>query len=361
MSLAVHFAEIADPAALEPRWRALEARAGERASFFLGWGWIGNWLEALRAAGIALPQLVAVFDGGREVALATLGHGRLRRRFGAVPALWLNQCGDPVGDRPFVEYNGLLCAPGLEEAAARAVAAALAERRDWRALLVSGVAPGAPLLEVPGVRRAVLRDESPACFVDLTAVRAAKGEYLALLGANTRRQIRRSLREEPGVPVAERAPDAVVAGRWLDEMARLNAGRHRDEAWEDGFFRDFARRLVLGGLADGSVDLLRIACGEGEGEALGYVLTLLRGGRAMNYQSAFAPPRTPHSKPGLMSHAAAVARYAAEGREVYSFLAGKDRYKRSLSTDAEELQWWTLERYDLRLEVEAAVRALLRR
>ena len=81
----------------------------------------------------------------------------------------------------------------------------------------------------------------------------------------------------------------------------------------------------------------------------------------MNYQSAFAEPRTAKSKPGLTAQAAAVMHYASRGLARYSFLAGRDRYKQSLSTDADVLHWWTLERFDWQLELEALARRLLRR
>ena len=61
-----------------------------------------------------------------------------------------------------------------------------------------------------------------------------------------------------------------------------------------------------------------------------------------------------------MCHSAAVAHYAARGVDRYSFLAGKDRYKENLSTHGEELIWWTLERFDWRLEAEAVARRLFR-
>lgn len=366
MPIAVRFEEIADPAALAARWRALEARAGAGASFFTGWVWIGSWLGALQAAGAPLPAVLAFADSDRpgdDRALALLGRAPRGGRLGTVPALWLNRSGVAAGDRPFVEYNGLLCAAGYEAAAAESFCAALAARRDWRALVLSGVPQDSALVAVPGVRRRRLEAAEPAPYVDLAAVRAAGGDYLSLLSANTRRQIRRSLKDEPEPPVAEAAADAATARRWLTAMAALNAGRHPDEAWEDPFFRDFVGRLVQAGLAAGSVELLRIGgSGRGaDGETLGYLVVLRYGGRAMVYQSAFAPPRTVHGKPGLMSHAVAVARYAGQGLAVYSFLAGHDRFKRSLATDSETLCWWVLERFEPRLEVLALARRLLRR
>lgn len=358
MSLAASLTPIDDPAALEPRWRALEARA-RGTSFFLGWTWMGSWLAACRAASIPLPALFALRDEeGRDVALALIGRGRARRSFGAVPALWLNETGVAEGDRPYVEYNGLLCAAGREAEARRAFGAAMAAEKGWSALHLSGVEDEAAFDAVPGIRRKRVEDRSPAYFADLAAVRAAGGDYLSLLSSNTRGQIRRSLKEEAAPPVPEQAGDGETVVLWLDEMARLNAGRHADNAWEAAFFRDFARRIALAGLEDGSVELLRIGAG---GEALGYLLNFLRGGRVMNYQSAFTAPRGPKSKPGLMCHAAAIVHHAERGQALYSFLAGGDRYKQSLATGAEQLHWLVLERFDLRLELEALARRLLKK
>lgn len=359
MQLTTHFEEITDPAVLEPRWRALEIRV-EAPSFFLRWTWMGSWLGALIEADIALPQLLAIMnetgDEG-DVALALVGHGLTRRKLGKIPAIWLNQAGHAGGDRPFIEYNGLLCSANRMTEAVHAFCEATAARRDWRICHLSGVAFGSLLPEIGSVRRRTIRDASPAYFVDLRAVRQADGDYLSLLSANSRHQIRRSLKEEPAKPRVEAVTDPDIADSSLSAMRRLNQGRHTENAWENTIFRDFMRRLVHAGIADGSVELLRVAT---DGETLGYLVNFLWAGRAMNYQSAFMRPRTPKSKPGLMCHTAAVTHYSKQGLDLYSFLAGKDRYKHSLSTGAEELHWWALERSDWRLDVEAMLRSLFK-
>ncbi|MGD9812248.1 MAG: GNAT family N-acetyltransferase [Sphingobium sp.] len=348
-----HFEEIADPAVLEPRWRAVEVAADDP-SFFLRWTWIGSWLATLHAHDIPLPRLLVI---GRDEGLALIGTGSAQCLLGRVPSLWLNQCGVPEGDRPFIEYNGLLCRDGDAVACVHGFCEAMAAERDWRRLYLSGLTFGSPLIDVPAVRRRTIRDASPACFVDLAKVRE-EGDYLALLSANTRAQIKRSMKDEPGEPELIAATDLATVDDWLSDMHRMNAGHHQDNAWDSAFFRDFARALAHAGLANGSVELLRVARGE---ETLGYLMNLVWAGRAMNYQSAFAPPRTPRSKPGLMCHAAAVDRYSTAGLSHYSLLAGKDRYKQSLSTDAEMIEWWVLERADWRLEAEALLRRLFRR
>ncbi|PZU58522.1 MAG: CelD-like protein [Sphingobium sp.] len=355
MTLIAGFAPLPPLQVLGPRWRALEARAAP--NVFLGWTWMESWLAATGAQ----PELLTVQDGDRDVALALVGRATDRRLLGHVQTLWLNQSGVPAQDRPFIEHNGLLTVTDASPDIARIVLAALLDRTDWRALRLSGVAPDAPLLRAAGqsgrFRRHIRIDASPAHHVDLTAVRAAAGDYLSLLSANSRNQIRRAEKEEGGAPAVSTAGADDIAP-WLADMATLNAGRHADNAWDEPLFRAFAAALVRAGIASGEVELLRFDADDGR---IGYLLNLISGNRAMNYQSAFIAPRAAKAKPGLVCHAAAVGHYAARGLDLYSLLAGKDRYKQSLSTGAETLEWWTLERFSPRLEAEALLRRVLRR
>lgn len=350
----VTFEPLPDLAVLERRWRALEGRAA--ASFFQGWCWTGSWLRATGAR----PDLVTVRrQSDEDVALALIGAGREKRLFGSVRCLRLNEAAEPAADRAFVEYNAPLALEGEEAAVAGALATALARRSDWRILRLSGIAPDDRLLAAMPAWRKRLIDRSPAYCVDLAAVRARGGDYLALLSSNTRSQIKRSAKDYPcGAERIERAADSASASLWLAEMRALNAGRHADNAWEEPLFRTFVADLVSAGMADGSVDLLRIVADDA---LLGYLINFRWRGRAMNYQSAFAPPASAKAKPGLMAHAAAVRHYAALGLDLYSLLAGKDRYKQSLATGEETLEWWSVERFSPVLEAEFLLRRLLGR
>lgn len=352
MALTARFFSMPDRAELAERWRSLEGRSD--ASFFLRWTWVAAWLESYAPS---VELLAVTDDAGRDVALALMGRSRTSRLLGRAATLHLNQSGDPVADRPYVEYNGLLAERGREGDAVAAALASIARRRDWRVLRLSGIRPGSPLLALPS-RRAIRTDLSPVYQVDLEAVRSVQGDYLSLLSANTRSQIRRAMKDHGGpLPdVATAAPKDVDP--WLDEMASLNGGRHADNAWDDEGFRRFIATIVRDGLSSGSVELLRFS---DAGGVVGLLVNFVQEGQAMNYQSAFASPRTAKDKPGLLCHAAAVDHYAGRGLSLYSLLAGKDRYKQSLSTREEALEWWQIERFSPRLEAEALLRRLLRR
>jgi CelD/BcsL family acetyltransferase involved in cellulose biosynthesis len=339
---------------LEPRWRALEAQADT--SFFLSWTWIGSWLRATGAA----PDLVSVqSEDGADIGLALLGLSREARKLGKVKTLRLNEAGDAEADRVFIEYNAPLAARDHEEEVNAAFAHLLARRRDWRVLRLNGVADDCALIGAVPARRRILVDVSPAYGVGLAAVREAVGDYLSLLSSNTRSQIRRSLKDHgDGEIGVARAASAAELTDWLAQMQALNVGRHADNAWDAPMFRAFAAEIAQTGLESGAVDLLRVTIG---GDVTGYLLNFVHGDRAMNYQSAFSEPVSQKDKPGLVTHMAAVAHYAARGLALYSLLAGKDRYKQSLATGEEELQWWQVERFSPALEAEYWLRRLLRR
>ncbi|WP_150294995.1 GNAT family N-acetyltransferase [Sphingobium estronivorans] len=348
MALTAQFLRLPDLAALGPRWQALEARAD--GGFFLSWTWMGAWLESYGAR----PELLAITDdGGQDVALALFGQAMQSRLLGRSATLWLNQSGDPATDRPFIEYNGLLTARDRAGEAREVALRALGKRKDWRSLRLSGIAAGSALLNIPARRKSRI-DLSPVYQVDLDAVRAS--DYLSLLSSNSRSQIRRAIKDHGGaLPRIAAATPADIAP-WLAEMQALNRGRHADNAWGGDAFRHFVATLAARG--GDAVELLRIT---DSGGVVGLLLNFIHEGVAMNYQSAFASPRSAKDKPGLLCHAAAVDHYAGRGLGLYSLLAGKDRYKQSLATREEALEWWQIDRFSPRLEAEALLRKVLRR
>ncbi|MCF8707270.1 GNAT family N-acetyltransferase [Rhizorhapis sp. SPR117] len=352
-ALDVQLSALGDQSVLADRWQGLEARS--QGSFFLGWTWMGAWLATTGAR----PELLSVQSDRRDIALALIGHGMARRPLGRVPTLFLNQAGDRPADRAFIEYNGVLKSDDASEGTEAAIMRQLFRRNDWRVLRLAGMLSDAPFAAAGPFHRRIVTSRSPAYFVDLDAVRVAKGDYLSLLSANSRGQIRRSMREYGGDDLhVTRASTVVEANGWLAEMMTLNAGRHADNAWDEPLFQAFAHALVLRGMDNGEVELLRVAQG---GHILGYLLNFVYRGRAMNYQSAFAPGLSSKAKPGLMCHVAAVARYADMECSLYSLLAGNDQYKQSLSTGHEILQWWNMERFSPMLEVEHLLRRIFRR
>ncbi len=319
---------VTDFAALGRRWRELETRA--EPSFFQSWTWMGCLAEER----FTDPVLVEAREDGRAVALGLFN--RRRSRMGQI--LYLGEAGQPSLDRPYIEYNGLLTEAGREATLTRACLANLR-----RPTVMSGIddATLAAAQAAFGVVRVEQSRRAP--FADLAAIRAAGGDILAHLGANTRQQIRRSDRAygESGTVTIERAATVEQAHAFLESMVPLHQAtwqaRGEPGCFADPFFGRFHHALIDRGMKRGEIDLFRIAAGP---VLVGILYNFRFRGRSLAYQSGFAYPG-PESrrKPGMTSHRLAMDYLLKDGVECYDFLAGDDRYKRVLSDGATDLHW----------------------
>jgi CelD/BcsL family acetyltransferase involved in cellulose biosynthesis len=84
---------------------------------------------------------------------------------------------------------------------------------------------------------------------------------------------------------------------------------------------------------------------------VGYLYNFVLGGRVSNYQTAFAYETNSHLKPGLVSHTLAIEHAYANGSDVYDFLMGEHRYKRSMAKNSESMVWLSLSRGTWRLRM----------
>jgi CelD/BcsL family acetyltransferase involved in cellulose biosynthesis len=326
MTLQVNITPVSSFDALGRAWRELEAAGSP--SFFQSWTWVGCLAEERYPD----PVLLRAERDGRLLGLALFNRRRGR--------LCLAESGDAIFDAPFVEHNGPLLAHGAGPEVAGALLRAAWRAGGTRRLVLSGVPP--ELVRAAG--GAALRlQERPAPRLRLDAVRAAGGDFLGRLSANTRQQLRRSARRyaERGSLAIRPAEDAAEALDWLDALIALHERSWRRRGREGAFATPFAirfhRALVARAQERGELDLLRIAAG---GEPLGYLYNFRLRGHVYAYQSGFDYEAAgPHAKPGLTCHHLAIERALAAGDTVYDFLAGAARYKASLSDDAVPLHW----------------------
>ena len=322
---------VADFDALGLRWRDLEQRAA--GSFFQSWTWVG----CLVAERFPDPILVEVTEGGRTVALALFN--RVRRRFGPA-VLHLGASGTSELDCPYVEQNGVLSEAGRETELTAFCLHTVASRYD---LSLPGIdEPG--LMTLRRVARLVRVTRSqPSPFVDLAALRLSGQDYLGSRSANTRQQIRRSdrLYERRGTIAVELAGTVAAGHAMLDEMAELHqaawGARGRPGAFARPFFGRFHHALIATALPRGEAVLIKVTCNT---TTIGIVYNFLFRRRMLSYQSGFAyDGRDSHAKPGLTCHARAIEVALRDGDDVYDFLAGDDRYKRSLADSAHQQVW----------------------
>jgi CelD/BcsL family acetyltransferase involved in cellulose biosynthesis len=352
-----------DLAELGAMWRALQARAEH--AFFLDWGWIGVWLaEAPQSASILIGRA-----GGEVVLLGALMPSA-RRDVLPVPVhgLHLHDTGQDALDVITIEYNGFLVDRAWQgRAEAQAVRFMLqgqhiaGRRRDE--LHLKGVAGGFDTTGFGEELATTVVSRQPSWLVDLGALRADGQGYLAGLSANTRYQIRRSMRlyAERGPLIAEAARTAEEGLAYLDALKALHQ-RYWTRRGEPGafgfpFFERFQRRLITECLPLGMVELLRVRAGS---EDIGYLYNFVHAGRVLSYQSGFHYEADPRLKPGLVSHTMCIERHVRDGAAFYDFLAGDARYKASLGTPGPEMVYLRVERSTVVLRLERALKSVMR-
>lgn len=353
--IAVELEPVRSCRGLAEDWRDLEGRAD--GSFFRSWRWIGTWLAELPRE---VEPLCLRARRGREIVALGLVVPHETRRHGVVRSrqLSLNTCGLAEIDRLSIEYNGLLLDRRHAAEATAAVLAYLVGRGDlWDELVLDGVDP-ACIEQVAAVGcRIWLRQRSICRFVDLQAL--ADPDCLDHLGPNTRHQIRRTRRllGDPEIVAAATAEDGLEMMRGLVEQheARWRLRGH-DGAFANDFLRAFHGRLVAEGVPAGDVQLLQVR--SVRAEPIGHLYNFVYRGRVYAYQSGFAQFEDNRLKPGLLSHHLAIVLNRARGMQVYDFLAGDSRYKRSLANRQTELVWIVAQRPALRFALERALRAI---
>jgi CelD/BcsL family acetyltransferase involved in cellulose biosynthesis len=322
-----------DFATLADQWRALEHRSD--ASFFLSWTWIG----CLAAERFPNPVLVEAVEDGRTVALALFNRVH---RWG-LPVLYLHESGDPELDCPYIEHNGILTETG--RAAELTPLCLTAVARRYR-LVLSGI-DGICLNAIRSVAAFYrLHRAQPAHFADLARLRGSDANYLASRSPNTRQQIRRSERYfaalADGGPVTVTEADSVPEGlAMLDALAALHqatwVSRGKPGAFARPFFRRFHRALIEAGLPSGLIALQKVTAGD---IIIGYLYNFRFRNQMLAYQSGLQyRDEVSAARPGLLAHTAAIGEAVPQNIDIYDFLAGDDRYKRSLSDSSHTLSW----------------------
>ena len=332
--------ENVNPAALESRWRALEAQSAT--SFFLGWTWMAAWLAATGAQ----PTLLRGINAGHEQALGFISRptGSAGRPSHVVA---LNEIGDGVHDVGFIEYNGLVGVPRDDALAADLAQFFLSARnagplQGWEELRLSGV-PTSWAAQFTAAGCWVSTRAAQATYaIDLQALRQQGRGALDAMTSGTRQQIRRARRlyERSGDVslTSVQGPEPQRAA--LAELTALHQARWRARGKPGAFaspvFVRLVEELLARGGPRGEVEFLRVSVGR---RTIGLLLNLVARGEVLNYQSAFAEEDDNRLKPGLLTHALTIDHHLDAGSRIYDLLAGDARYKASLAAPREHLAW----------------------
>lgn len=285
-----------------------------------------------------------------------------RRALFPIRRVSLNAAGEPVKDTTYVEFNNLLCQPGWEGPIATALVDHLFSL-EWDELSLDGFCEGVAL----GVVQNALADFAqeirvkPSYYVDLVALRRSTRPYENELGPKTRKHLRQNLRNyrERGPLRVEAAGNPAEALEMINRLADLHqktwAGREREGTFASARFRGFHRALVSRSFQRGAIQLLHVLAGE---ETVGLLYNFVYRGKVYFYQSAYNYGEDRRSSPGIVTLFHAVQHCLDAGLEEFDFLAGDEKYKKSLSTNSRQLIWAVFRKPKLKFRVIECLRRL---
>jgi CelD/BcsL family acetyltransferase involved in cellulose biosynthesis len=158
------------------------------------------------------------------------------------------------------------------------------------------------------------------------------------------RASRSAARAAPSPRAARCGSNALTTAQalaWFDDLVRAHGEtwrrRGQPGAFASPFMQRFHRALIARGVPRGEVEMLRATAG---GEVFGHLYNLRRHGWICAYQSGWdLSGGERDARPGIVCHVLAIEQALRDGAARYDFLAGEDRYKRSLATDATTLVW----------------------
>jgi CelD/BcsL family acetyltransferase involved in cellulose biosynthesis len=293
------------------RWEQLYER-DDHAQVFLSWAWLRAYLP------IAPPgwRIVVLREGDELVAALPIAIRPVPNRFLPL-ARELHFASDPLGD-----YQGLLCLPGREHDATRALAAELS-RLDWDRAAFREVVDERISGMLAGVAATAMTVEREQRSLQI-ALPATWEAYLASVGASTRRNIQRTLKQLqsdlPGLRITRAAADDLDAH--IEALLALNHKR-----WGGNLARARARYGVLfrNAFANGCLHLIAIWDGAVPIGAAAFFIDPLR--KTFNgYQSGY-DARYRRLSPGKASMLIGVRDAIELGYATYDFLRGDETYK----------------------------------
>ena len=333
-------------------------------SYFMSWGWISTWIKSLPVENSL--ELIVGYQAGIPVLVFFVG--RMKRiKFGLLPTniISLNTIGDSYYDLLYVEYNSVLCESPTEQVVKEFFQ--YIDKLKWDEFILPGVTAGfiADFNIIDDTSRIkfhpLLEEVMSSFFVELQKIRDVDMDFLKLLSANRRSQVRRSIKQyelDGKVQITE-AGELEQALTMFDELVRL----HQDEwnkrgkpgVFSNKYIYQFHRDLISSRFDHNEIQLLQI---RNDKMVIGLLYCFVYRNEVLFYQCGLSYTAGNVYRPGLVSHYYAIMHNAMKKMKTYDFLAGDEAYKSSLSTNSASMYWVSLMKNRVRLNIVKSLHGL---
>lgn len=308
--------------------------------YFLSWAWTETWIKSLPSdCGLCLvvgyqkeSPVVAFFIGSKTI---------VRHKFFKINQISLNLTLVPAFDLLYIEYNSVLinpkCIISLQSIIENIPI------KSWDELLMKRHA----IFYKPELIKNLSSNDKYnieikkiiSYYVDLEKVRI-NNDYPSLLSKNKRKQIRRTIKEyekigKIRVKVAERLEDALTI---FDDLMVLHqkewTKRGHSGVFSNQHFIEFHKNLIRSRFHHKEIQLIKISAGD---HIVGCLYNFIYNGQVLCYQSGYNYMPGNVYRPGLVCDYFTITHNAKIGLNEYDFLAGASEYKKSLSTNCNEM------------------------
>jgi CelD/BcsL family acetyltransferase involved in cellulose biosynthesis len=322
----LHLLNHDDIKAIELEWLELELRAS--CHFFLTWDWIGAWIKKTQGPFYILKAT----RSGQVVALAFIFEKK-RKALSIYPVTqwWLNRTGDDKYDQTWIEYNDFLIDKTFENDIRASLVTFISKQVVWdefiSGMMSEEVERQLSTLSLSSKRKRYLIQDT-GYQVNLTEIHQS---YSAdILSRNTRQKINQTRRilEKKGelaFVVLTRAKEKLNA---LASIESLHIKRWQGSDTPSGFNNPvFSESLSVQVISE-YCEISKLSLDD---NAIGFLINYVYQGRVYFYLSGLCDNFDGKVKLGMFLHSVTIAHYKEANMNVYDFLAGKSRYKQSLT------------------------------
>lgn len=315
---------------IKPIWQALEAKA--KNSIFTSWYWMETWLAFINYQ----TQLLQVSFHGEIVGLGFLNKYTYKNYGIEFKQLWLNRTGDNEQDQIWNEYNDILCEEGHEYAIRAAILNYFEQQLTEYDEFIIGVS-NASIVETPYSNNLMQLAtwETTSYHTTLNENVADINSYLKTLSANSRAQIKRTAKLLGGIDKISlsHAQNTEEALEFLQAAGKLHKIRweNQNSGFENPHFIHFHQQFIQQHFNNRIIDLVRIHV---DNKTICYLYNFTYKSSVYFYLSGIEYSQDNRFKPGMLSHSLAITDYAKQGYQVYDFMGGEGRYKKSLSNSS---------------------------
>jgi CelD/BcsL family acetyltransferase involved in cellulose biosynthesis len=332
---------------LRQRW--VKIQSGRNVPFFLTWSWIKIWIETYD------PEYLVVSAAYKNevVAIGLLTYSNeFRHKFVLSKQLRLHQIGDQLMDQIWMEYNDFLSCEQHQVKAVNACLKALQhDMFEWDEIVLSMMSLNRGQEIAQSYEHAFI-DVHRTCYAaNLKNIKASGKNYLQSLRANTRYQIRRSIRryeEKYGkikLMIAQNRDESI---EYFRQAGPLHIERWEDSGYKNKQFIEFHENLIRES-DDHQIDFISVRAGETTIAIMYYHIV---GKNVYFYLHGLKYDNDAKLKPGLVAHSLASQHYLEAGMDKYDYMGGYSQYKLQLAERIEDLVTVCIQKPKLRFAIE---------